>query len=230
LLDKLLLWDYNSAVTERDIRISASEIGAVSAANKNLASESRPSLPLPQIPIRARIAAVFLTVGGVALLNNACNNQEDADSTTPTPRETATATIEPTPTQEPENPFGFTIPEDVKTLEEALLFIRNQQELKAAPLIDNEEVFIGTQDNSENPQKLLVYIKKPKTAEEYRVKQKEWAQKLQNLLDRWDICNPPDLIAWHPTTIKEDSTDPFGDIGLDPEKDSKTPSCAQNVK
>ena len=197
--------------------------------NDSRSSKPRQGVHSPRLPVITRAATILVALGGIALTNAACDNREEASPTTQIPRETATATIEPTQTQEPENPFGFTIPEDVKTLEEALLFIRNQQELKAAPLLDNEEVFIATQDNPENPQKLLVSIKIPKSADDYaeyyREKQLKWASIMQNLLDRWDICDPPDLIAWHPTTIKEDSTDPFGDIGLDPEIDSKTPGC-----
>lgn len=119
------------------------------------------------------------------------------------------------------NPFGFEIPADVETLEEAVDFVRVKEnakppDLEKVGLVDNREVsisFFAVTFPERKPPDVLVVVKSPRTVERFESVRAKWARNLRHLFDRWDICDLD--IAWVPSH----------DLRLSDADIRKTPGC-----
>jgi hypothetical protein len=95
------------------------------------------------------------------------------------------------------NRFGFTIPDNVSTLAQAIDYVRQQGsthyagELYKTPDI---EVTTGVGGMSEMAQPKMMVIIKKDSADEAQKAKVEWGDELRKLFDRWDLCDID--IAW----------------------------------
>jgi hypothetical protein len=113
------------------------------------------------------------------------------------------------------NPFGFTIPEEIQTLEDAVAYAEQQDEIRT----DEVEIAFGgggVSDYEEVQSRDVRALVLAENGEEYLRTQERWAGYLQELFDRWDICNLS--IGWG---VPES----FEVLGLDPDEASRTPGC-----
>lgn len=117
------------------------------------------------------------------------------------------------------NVFGFTIPEGRQTLDQALEFVREQEDAKGQELVKTSEIILTAYGGSvpeQTPPDIFALVL-TETGEEYSSVQEEWTGHLTELFDRWNICAIN--IGWN---IPSGT---FEDLGLDRQQAIRTPGC-----
>jgi len=162
---------------------------------------SRESRKPPRL-IKA-LAPLFLITLAVAACKTGDANQE-SPSSTPNVRDT----------------FGFTIPpSDKENLDQALDYIRKQEDAKGGWLIRTDKIKLTAYGGGvpEQPPPDIYVLVQAETGNEYNDIQREWTENLQALFSPLDICKVK--FGWNIPTGS------FENLGLDPKLAVKTPGC-----
>jgi hypothetical protein len=92
-----------------------------------------------------------------------------------------------------DNPFGFTIPDDIETTDGALDYVREREDMKPGELINNDEIRLSAHVGGvpELPWFYDIIVKivaKTETTEDAVRIQKKWEGYLQRLFEPIGIC------------------------------------------